>query len=291
MAFDLDRVQKDIRRLRKFLKRTPKHPTPEKIHSLRMDTHRFEAALLALMLDSRPNERRVLKKLKKLRSRAGKVRDLDVLTGYVAGVRMEEEDDCLVQLLEYLGAEHAQRTKSLHSFAVQHGPSLRRRLKHTAAYLKMLSVDGVPDIATLGDAMLSELRLRREVAAPVRLNRENLHPYRLKVKELRYVLQMENDPGNKLSIEILGEMKDAIGEWHDWQELLAIASKQLPHGPECKLVHTFQAITKEKFNHALSVANKGRKQALRPFTPAKKHVENRLQSRRRLSFPRTIPPT
>lgn len=272
MAFDLDTAQKDIRELRKFLKRTPKHPTPENIHTLRTRTRRFEAALQALALDTAPNERRALRKLKKLRRRAGEVRDLDVLTGYAAEIPADEENDCLVELLEYLGAEHARRTKRLHACAVQDGPSLRRRLKRTAARIGALAGDGVLNGSAFGNAMVSEIRLQRELATPVRLNRENLHPYRLKVKELRYILQMENDPGDQQLIDTLGEMKDAIGEWHDWQELLMIASEQLPHGPECKLVRSFQAITEQKFRHALSVTNNGRKHIRQPFSPAAKHA-------------------
>ncbi len=267
MAFDLDRVQNDIRELRKFLKQTPKHPTPKQIHLLRTRTRRFAASLQALTLDVSANEQQVLRTLARLQRRAGKVRDLDVLTEYVAKVPAQEESDCLVELLEYLGAEHARRTKQLHSFAVQHGPSLQRRLKRTAAHLRTPVADGAPANSTLRDAMLSELRLQRELAEPVRLNQKNLHPYRLKVKELRYVLELENNPGDRQLIETLGEMKDAIGEWHDWQELLTIAKEQLPHGPECKLVRSFEAIAEQKFNHALSVTSNGRKNALHSVAP------------------------
>ncbi|MHB1672783.1 MAG: CHAD domain-containing protein [Acidobacteriaceae bacterium] len=261
MAFDLGRVQNDIRELREFLKRTPKRTTPEEIHALRICTRRLEASLQALSVDLRPNERRLLRGLAKLRRRAGKVRDLDVLTGYVAEVRMQEEEDCRVQLLEYLGAEHARNYQRLHAFAVKHGKPLRRCLKDTATYLGTLPADS----AAPGNAMLSELRLQRELATPARLNVENLHPYRLKVKELRYVLQMEEQSGYQQLIKTLGEMKDAIGEWHDWQELLTITREQLPHGSKCKLLRSFQSTTEQKFNHALSVANNGRKQIRRAF--------------------------
>ena len=261
MAFDLGRVQNDIRELREFLKRAPKYPTPEEIHALRTCVRRFEASLQALAVDSRPNERRLLQRLAKLRRRAGKVRDLDVLTGYVAEARMEEEEVCRVQLLEYLGAEHARNCRRLYAFAVKHGEPLRRCLKDTAAYLGTLLADSLAP----GNAMLSELRLQTELATSARLNRENLHPYRLKVKELRYILQMEEQSGYQQLIKTLGEMKDAIGEWHDWQELLTIAREQLPHGSECKLLRSFQSTTEQKFDHALSVANNGRKQIRRTF--------------------------
>ena len=262
MAFDLGRVQNDIRELREFLKRAPKYPTPEEIHALRTCVRRFEASLQALAVDSRPNERRLLKRLAKLRRRAGKVRDLDVLTGYVAEARMEEEEVCRVQLLEYLGAEHARNCRRLYAFAVKHGEPLRRCLKDTAAYLGTLLADSLAP----GNAMLSELRLQTELATSARLNRENLHPYRLKVKELRYILQMEEQSGYQQLIKTLGEMKDAIGEWHDWQELLTIARELLPHGPKCKLLRSFQATTHEKLKHALTVTNAGRKHIRRSFS-------------------------
>ena len=41
------------------------------------------------------------------------------------------------------------------------------------------------------------------------------------------MLEMEKDPADRELIEILGGVKDAIGEWHDWQELLTIAREQL----------------------------------------------------------------
>ena len=46
----------------------------------------------ALALDSNANERRLLRKLAKLRKRAGKVRDLDVLTAYVADLHVSGEE-------------------------------------------------------------------------------------------------------------------------------------------------------------------------------------------------------
>ena len=106
--------------------------------------------------------------------------------------------------------------------------------------------------------MLPELRLQRELTEPIRLTKENLHPFRVQVKELRYMLQMENDPANQALIETTGPVKDAIGEWHDWQQLLTIARDNLPHGSKCKLISLFQKTTQQKLKHALTVANAGR---------------------------------
>lgn len=211
----------------------------------------------ALALES--NDRRLLRKLARLRKRAGKVRDLDVLTGYVVDLKVSGEEECLVELLEYLGSERAHRNQQLHSFAIKNGESLRRRLKRTAIQLKTSSEGLTASQTAPGDTMLSELRLQHELTEPVRLTKSNLHPYRLQVKELRYMLQMEKDPADRELIEILGRVKDAIGEWHDWQQLVIIARDQLPHGSKCKLIPLLRKTTQQKLKHALAVANAGRR--------------------------------
>ncbi len=212
----------------------------------------------ALALDSNANERRLLRTLAKLRRRAGKVRNLDVLTGYIAGLNTGEED-CAVQLLEFLGAEHAHRSQRLYSFAVKHGESLRRRLKRTGTHLDA-SVENVAASQNApGHAMLSELRLQRELTEPVRLTEHNLHPYRLQIKELRYMLEMEKNAADRGLIETLGQVKDAIGEWHDWQQLVIIARDHLQHGSKCKLIPLLRKTTQQKLKHALAVAQAGRR--------------------------------
>lgn len=261
MAFDLDGVHQDIRKLRNTLKRWPKHATPEEVHALRTTARRFETAIQALALDSDTNQRRLLRQMAKLRGRAGKVRDLDVLTGFVAALKIcTEEQECRVQLLEHLGAEHAHRNERLHSFAVRHRESLRRRLKRTATYLQTSSLDGMASPTAPGYTMLSELRLQQDLTRSLRLTRKNLHPYRLQVKELRDMLQMEKDPGDRERIETLGKVKDAIGEWHDWEKLLKIARENLHHASKCQLISELQKLTQQKFKHAVAIANASKKQ-------------------------------
>jgi CHAD domain-containing protein len=63
MPLDIDRIQKSVRRVRKFLARAPKNPTPEKIHDLRTSARRLEATVEALGLDSKRREKRLLRDL------------------------------------------------------------------------------------------------------------------------------------------------------------------------------------------------------------------------------------
>jgi hypothetical protein len=75
------------------------------------------------------------------------------------------------------------------------------------------------------------------------------------VKELRYVLQLANDSDHQQFVEKLGEVKDAIGEWHDWEELIGIANAVIDHGSNCKLLRELRMTSNSKFARALSLAN------------------------------------
>jgi CHAD domain-containing protein len=258
MPLDADRIQKPVRKLRKLLKKLPKQPAPEQIHDFRTGARRLEATLDALGLDSRRNERRTLRKLKRLRRLAGKIRDMDVLTGYLSGVQVNGERDCEVQLLEHLGAERSRNTKKMRRLVRRYRAALRRRLKRSAAHLDQVvrqqskSPDGSKPPA---GAMASALQLSAQLRTPQHLDRKNLHPYRLKVKELRYVLQMAGKADQQRFVDSLGEVKDAIGEWHDWEELIAIANQVLDHGQGCRLVAELRRVSDAKFERALARTN------------------------------------
>jgi CHAD domain-containing protein len=102
------------------------------------------------------------------------------------------------------------------------------------------------------------VKLASGLATPERLTRETLHPYRLKVKELRNVLRMADRASSTRFVEALGKVQDAIGEWHDWDELVSIAEK-LEHGKECRLRIELQHNARRKYKHALALSQKLRK--------------------------------
>jgi len=81
MSLGPKEFHKPVKVLRKLLKNFQERPLPEPVHRLRRYTRRLESMLQALMLDRRRNERRLLEAIARLRKRAGKVRDIDVLVG------------------------------------------------------------------------------------------------------------------------------------------------------------------------------------------------------------------
>jgi CHAD domain-containing protein len=249
------------------MKKAPKRPTPEQVHTLRTNIRRLEAASKTLSSKPSRRERRVLRDLRRIRKRAGKVRDMDVLTANSASLRLAQEQECAVELLQYLGAKRYKHADRLHAALRQEGKDLARRVKKSSKRLakripKPGQNSGNGQLAGPAEAAAVAIRLSGELTMPPNLNHKNLHPYRLKVKALRDVLRLAEKPTNPEFIDVLGEVKDAIGEWHDWEELVAIAARVLNHGANCKLLSKLKEVSREKYDHALSLAVRMRKQFL-----------------------------
>ncbi|HLZ39633.1 MAG TPA: CHAD domain-containing protein [Candidatus Sulfotelmatobacter sp.] len=267
MAIDFDRVQKPARKLRKLLKKMPARPAPEDVHDFRTHSRQLEANLEAFALDTARTGRRILKPLSRLRKRAGKVRDMDVLTGYVSRMpQQDDEQDCSVELLEYLGAQRRKYADKFDAVSRQDGAKLRKVLKKGkrkfAKLESRLDKDSAGGNSIAIDPTASAIEIAAELSAPARLNRANLHAFRLKVKELRNVLKLADSPDQRL-IDVLGDVKDAIGEWHDWEELIAIAEKALDHGAQCGLIRELKQNARKRYETALAQAEQLRNRYLK----------------------------
>src|SRR5579863_7148454 len=282
MGLDGPRAEKPVRKLHKLLKKMPAVPSVEDIHDFRTNSRRIEATLQALSLNSKNNCRRVLKQISRLRKRAGKVRDMDVLTDFLSRVpRPDEEGECYVQVLEHLGARRQTYAKNFDSARERYEPELKKGLKRISREIvEALPSHGKKDWATnpaSADVAASALKLLVELSQPLRLAKTNLHPYRLKVKELRNLLQMAEESDQQEFVRTLGEVKDAIGEWHDWQELVMIAVKVLDHGSRCQLLSELRRTGETKYRRALTLTETMRKQFLRmPDRTTKRASRHRM---------------
>ena len=259
MPLDKNRLRRSVTKLRTLLKKR-KSMSPEKVHDFRTHARRFEASVEALGLKSRSNEERLLGDLAQLRKLAGRVRDMDVFTGCVSTVNAEGEQDCMVRLLEHLGSKRYRRAKKMTKQLGKCGQVLRQRLKRSSTQIDKLLNDAKTNVKNLAtaDAMATALQLSSRLKTPARLSKRTLHSYRLKVKELRYVLQMADAAEHHTFIDKLSEVKDAIGEWHDWDELSGIARELLNHGKGCKLLSELKAVRDTKYHRALLLTNEMR---------------------------------
>ncbi len=268
MALDARRIQKPAKKLRKLLKKMPSVPSIEDIHIFRTNARRMETTLEVFSLDSTGNGRRLSKEISRLRKRAGKVRDMDVLTEYISALPKDDsERECSVQLLEYLGAQRQKQVKKFQAARRKCKSDLRHRLKRNSRQIcNTLPPDGKGELGgepLLAKLAASALTIVSQLREPQHLGRTNLHPYRLKVKKLRNVLQMAKNANQQIFVERLDEVKDAIGEWHDWEVLTSIAKDVLNHGRDCRLQHELHVTAEAKYRKALTLAQAMRREFLR----------------------------
>ena len=263
MSFDGERLLKPLQSLIQSTKVPREDLDPERVHKLRTTTRRVEAILSAVEVAKPRARRQLLRSLKKVRRAAGVVRDMDVLTGKAADVLVAKERNCQVKLLQYLGAKRQVKADELARAMKKHGKEIRDELKRCEKEVKpLLSVkQGSRQVEEEAHASARALELSMELRRFSKLGRANLHEYRKTGKQLRYVLQMAQAKDEAL-LEGLRDMQDAIGEWHDWEELVGIANKVLDHGHKCGLLRELQLHADDSFDHALRIAAGMRKRFL-----------------------------
>jgi CHAD domain-containing protein len=257
MSFDVERIQKSARRVAKFVRKNRKRPSSNAVHNLRTGVRTLETTFTTLELNSKGPVKRLLRELAAVRKRAGKVRDMDVLTANGLTVKQDREQDCLVELLEHLGAKRNKNAKKLRFTIQAAGGRLHRDIKRNSKRLEKLlkRAEGNPAGSDAMPATMAKaIELSSDLNRPTRLSRKNLHPYRLKVKELRNILQLSDRADDQEFVQKLGEVKDAIGEWHDWEELILIATRLLDHG-DCNLIKQLRTTSDVKYERALSLTN------------------------------------
>lgn len=246
-------------------------PRPEDVHALRTHARRLEAAIEALVPARSKEPRRVLKLLTPVRKAAGKVRDMDVLIEDALTLKDVQSAEGLVRLVEHLGEMRAKNAKRLRDAVLKHRRETGARLKELSKVLKKILED---EPGTLNGGAAPQI-LVTELSQWPQLNRENLHMFRLRIKELRYMLELSNEPNEKW-IAWLGDVKDAIGEWHDWVELLKIAKEVLDTVADAGVLKRIEKTTDERFNAALTTANQMRKRIFQPSKNGKgPHRERR----------------
>jgi CHAD domain-containing protein len=264
MPLDPKKLEKSFVKLRKLVRKMSKDATQDEVHDIRTNTRRVEATLQALQLNRNREGRRLLRAVTPVRKKAGDVRDMDVLTGFSATLSCNGNDPCLVKLLEHLGQERGRGASKLRKTVAKHRKVASRSLKACASLItKNFDKNSSAKLEEWPiDATAEALRISGELSSWPRLSSQNLHPFRLKVKELRYVLQLSGKDSELT--ERLGELKDAIGEWHDWTELDAIAKSILSDCKNCKVIAQVGHIAKQKFQIALKAAQQLRSKYFEP---------------------------
>ncbi len=261
MTTGLQRVEKPLRDLRKSLKKLSKDPQPEEVHNLRTRARRVEAVVAAWPLGDEKLARRLVQSIKPLRKAAGAVRDMDVLTANVLELPRGADSGSLVRLLENLGSARRAYANALLRTARRRRKEACRNLQEYAKLLRKIfartqgaPADGAPASQAESALRSAAARLTRKLGQWPDFDEDNLHLFRIRVKELRSILQLiaNSDAG---LVEALGETNVRIGDWHDWQHLQEIA-ENIPGEPlERALLARIGRTVSRKLRQALAAAN------------------------------------
>jgi CHAD domain-containing protein len=261
MADELERARKALRELGRSLKSLPRNPLPKEVHKLRTATRRVEAIAAALEPVEKKASRRLLKSIEPVRKAAGGVRDMDVLIANARKLARHSAGDSLTRLLKHLEIARQQNAEVLQRALSRRHDVARENLKQYAKIVRSAlspAEGGEPAskqaMQTHEGVHAAAMGVVRELGAWPPLTAENIHAFRLKVKQLRYVLQLSADADAGL-VDALGNVQRRVGDWHDWHQLEEIALEVLnPERDQALLARIAQTV-KRKFDQALAAAN------------------------------------
>jgi CHAD domain-containing protein len=262
MADELERARKAVRELSKTLKSLPMDPPPQEVHRLRTTTRRVEAIVSVLAQVEGKESRRVLKSIEPIRKAAGGVREVDVMIVNARKLARHAAGDSLTRLLEHLQIARQQNAEVLRRVLGRRRDLARENLKQYSRTIRTALAPRKEAVSLNRSSAHSHegvhsaaIKVVRELGEWPPLDAENIHAFRLKVKELRYILQLSADADSSLA-ETLGDVQRLIGDWHDWHQLEEIARELLNMERDGALLTRIGETSRRKFHLALAAANR-----------------------------------
>jgi len=228
------------------------------IHDLRTRARRVEAIAGILIPANENSRRRLLKLLKPLRKAAGDVRDMDVLAAKARTLAGRQQDNSVVCLLEHLQAIRIESARKLVNTVNKQRADTRDGLKQFSRWIEKHIHTRESGSASKTTARKSytdaAIRLMDELSRWPAFSKDNLHPFRIEVKHLRYVLLLTETADLKF-VNALEKAKSRIGDWHDWQELRDIALEVLDPKKNRPMLQEIDEIVGKKLKQALAAAH------------------------------------
>jgi CHAD domain-containing protein len=265
----LESVEKALRDLGKSLKSLPANPLPRQVHKLRTSARRVEAITAALPEAEGKASHRLMRAVKPLRKAAGGVRDMDVLAANIHRLRQTIPAESLARLIDHLrtarneDADTLRRAFKLRRKTARHNLKEYAQKVHSALSESQNGSNGHVRNGYQGNrANPTARQLAREIAEWPPIHIENIHEFRLKVKQLRYTLQLDPEADPDL-LAMLGLVQRRIGEWHDWEQLHEIAHEFLQPAQDAALLSQIDKVMQQKLDRAFAAAKLLRRQHLR----------------------------
>ena len=125
-----DRLRLTVQKASRFLRKLKTNPSVENVHRFRTHSRRIETILQEIVRDPSRNQKKLLKQLRRLRRKAGRIRDLNIQIAAVRNLKMPQAAEQKTKLLRLLVAERLRREKQISRQANSKAASeILRRLK------------------------------------------------------------------------------------------------------------------------------------------------------------------
>jgi CHAD domain-containing protein len=232
--------------------------TPKSVHRLRTTIRRIESLVSYAHPNLGRKLERSLEKLKELRNRAGKVRDIDVQTkllDQLGNGSTARDRKTLGSLLEKKRERQVERLSA--ALTKLAGEKLFSRLERVAEKVGNGPSGGNRPLAPLEEARSQLNRLAADFAGHESLKPDRLHRARIQLKKIRYMAELADDSDDrKAFLERLKAVQDAVGEWHDWEELTRLAEKRFADRVNCAMLREVRALFAARESAAVSAVTR-----------------------------------
>jgi CHAD domain-containing protein len=233
-------------------------PKRKSVHKLRTTIRRIESLISYANPDIRKKEERSLEKMADLHKRAGKVRDLDVqanLIGTLGNGSAAKDRKTLTELLEKKRDRQAKRLES--AIKKLDDAKFFDRLNQIAEQAGELRDGKNRPLAPLEEAKTQLAQMASDLGSGQTMKPSRLHDARVSLKRIRYMAELaEDSAAQKDFTRKLKSVQDAIGDWHDWQELTAKAEKRFSERTHSALVHEARTVLSARHSDATSAVSK-----------------------------------
>jgi CHAD domain-containing protein len=226
--------------------RLAKETSPKYVHRLRTTVRRIESFLAFTHPDLSKKQKKAISDLAELRKRAGKIRDLDVqleLLGAIANRSTAGDRKIVTDLLKRRRNKQSSRLQEeIDRLKASKFSSHIKRIAKAAAAAQTDASEGPLELVR------HELSSRGSgFGGPDSLNSSAMHKLRIQIKKMRYLAELAKASAEqRTSLNELKSVQDALGAWHDWEELVKTAEQQFGDRVNCPLLVEAQALLSAK---------------------------------------------
>ena len=246
MTIKAERCRLVFRKLERDLDQLAAGQQAETVHRFRTSTRRLQTLIEELLPERTRKQKKLLKVLRGIRRKAGKLRDLDVQIAALRSLKAPLEPRRTTQLLEALielRAEHERKLRK--TFTKRATRAVRKQLKGMVKEI---------ELRNSRDPLAAAREILSRAMPPARpVTEDTLHRCRLLVKRARYAAEFAPESAaTKQFIAEIKRLQDILGNWHDWLTLTHTATERLGSVNESPLVAVLHNMTGAKLRNAVA---------------------------------------